>query len=295
MGRISALRKLILSDRPDVAVAFMHSSYIPLAFSLAFSGIPVIGSEHIVAEHYATRHLQYILLLLSSFFIARYTVISKAIRAKYGWLFRRKAVVITNPVFVPTLPDKIPDKAGRRIILSVGKLEPQKDHLTLIRAFARLAPKCPDWNLRIIGEGSMRAQLEVEAERLGLDDRVAMPGSTRNIGAEYAVADIFVLPSRYESFGLVTLEAMSAGLPVIGFADCPGTNEVITDGKNGILASAGNRIDELAKSIEILIQSESERKKLGMQAKTEVAKFSPAEIFGNWEILLSDIGKRNNG
>lgn len=294
LRRMRALRRTILADRPDVVIGFMHSSYVPLAFSLVGSRVPIIGSEHIVVEHYATRKLQYLLLLLSSFFVTRFTVLSETIRSNYAWPFRRKAVVMPNPVFAPTLPADMPHKGGRYLILSVGKLEPQKDHLTLIRAFHSLADQFPHWDLRIVGEGSMRPQLEAEVARLQLSSRVTLPGAIREIGKEYASADIFALPSRYESFGLVTLEAMSAGLPVIGFADCPGTNEVITSGVNGILVGAGDRVEQLAVAIGKLVASHTLRAQLGTRGEAEAHRFLPRQVFAQWEHLLADITKRHD-
>lgn len=95
-----------------------------------------------------------------------------------------------------------------------------------------------------------------------------------------------MLPSRYESFGLVTAEAMAHGLPVIGFADCPGTNELIESGVNGVLVSGPGRIDGLAKAMAQLMASPEDRRRLGNAGRT--AKTADlGSVVAAWEAMLS--------
>ena len=268
----------------------MHSMYVPLAISLIGSGVPVVGSEHIVPQHYDTRRMEYLLAVLSALLIRRFTVLSERIRASYPWLFRRKAVAIPNPVHITnTTHTEKRKEHGGKTVLCVGRLEAQKDHATLIKAFGRIADQFPDWNLRVIGEGFLRPQLESEVATLGLGDRVALPGTIAEIGNEYAAANIFVLPSLYESFGLVTAEAMGHGLPVIGFEDCPGTNELIQDGVNGILVNSSDRVANLSRAMTALMQSRPLREELGARGKAAIERFSPSKIFTRWSDLLEEI------
>jgi glycosyltransferase involved in cell wall biosynthesis len=288
--RIVALRGEIRKEQADIAVGFMHSAYVPLAFALVGTGIPVIGSEHIVRRHYSRRKLQYLLILASSFFIAKFTVLSERIKRDYHWLFRRKAIPLTNPVFRPNSSLSRSKRSTKRI-LSIGKLEPQKDHITLIRAFSTLAKQFPDWDLRIIGEGSQRELLENEVKGLGLGNRVGLPGATRSIGDEYAQADIFALPSRYGSFGLVTVEAMAMGLPVIGFGDCPGTNEVIENNRNGLLVEGSDRVTALAKGMKELMISPDLRQQLAIQGRNTASQHEPERALAMWEKLITELAK----
>ena len=286
--RMRALRQVILSIRPDVVIGFMHSSYVPLSFALIGSGIPLIGSEHIVVEHYQTRRFEYLLLTLSALFIRRFTVLSDRIGRAYPWLVRRKAVAMPNPVnggegFA------IKKDGERKIVLTVGRLETQKDQSTLIRAFGKLADAFPKWDLRIVGEGSLRPELEAEIAALELGRRIQLPGSIAEISAEYTAADLFVLSSRYESFGLATAEAMAHGLAVIGFADCPGTDELIRDGINGMLVDSSQRVENLAKTMECLIEDENQRQALGEQGRKDIARFAPEKVFARWESLVREV------
>ena len=256
--RARALRGLVKSTLPDVAIGFLNSSYVPMAIGLIGSGIPVIASEHIVYEHYRTLTLQRLILHTIAPMTDAFTAVSDEMRESFPPRIRRKMHVIPHPI----APFRSPaDVVGgtRKILLSVGRLEPQKDFATLVSAFAMLADEFPQWILRIVGEGALRQSIEAQARELGLATRIELPGSVRNIEQEYGAAQLFVLPSLYESFGLVTAEALSQGLPAVGFADCPGTNALITPGHNGLLAPGRGSPESLADSLRHLMETYATR------------------------------------
>ena len=287
LGRIKAIRRVLQVRKPDIVIPFMHSSFIPVSLASAGLGIPIIASEHIVPMHYKTRPAQFLLLLLSTFFISQITVLSPNIRRLYPKIVRRKMVVMPNPV-EPPMQEFRQESNNRKTILNVGRLDEQKDQKTLIRAFSDLAPVYPDWDIKIFGEGPLRPFLQNLIKRHSLQNRVFLMGTTPNIGAEYAKADIFAMPSKYESFGLATAEAMSYGVPSVGFAECPGTNELISHNKNGLLVSKRkkNRIEVFKWALELLMKDEGKRAKLGFGAISEVKKFHPDIIIGQWEHLV---------
>jgi len=291
LHRMRALRCVVMEEHPQVAVGFMHSSFVPLAFALAGTSIPVLGSEHIVPEHYRTRPLQYALLISASPFLRKVTVLSEAIRCRYPAPIRNRMIVMPNPV-VPAI-----DHAGsnarkaRYVLLNVGRFDAQKDHATLLRAFARIATAFPDWELRIIGNGPLRGELEHLVHDLGLEERVRMPGVKSDIGVEYRAADAFVISSRYEAFGLVTAEAMAHGLPAVGFADCSGTNELIQNGSTGLLAASGpDRPMSLSLELEHVMSDPDLRRRLGVAAQSAIRnRFSTEHVCNLWESLLGSV------
>ncbi len=288
--RIIALRKLVLEEKPQVAIGFMHSMFVPLAFSLAGTSIPVVGSEHIVAQHYKNRPLQLVLLIISSFLIKNITVLSESIQSRYPSVIRKRMVAINNPVALATGQANLAAVKDRYFVLNVGRLDAQKDQATLIRAFGRIATRHPNWNLKIIGDGPLREDLLELINSLCLNKRVEILGVRSNIGAEYAAADVFVVSSRYESFGLVTAESMSYGLPSIGFADCPGTNELIQDGVTGFLVSAANdRAASLASKLELIISDPQLRETMGNAGRHAIkSKYSINRVASLWEDLLGN-------
>lgn len=288
--RMIHLRRYIKSQRPDIVVAFMHSMFVPMAFALAGTRIPVVGSEHIVPEHYKDRKLEYILLYFSTFFLRKITVLSSAILKKYPRNVREKMVVIGNPVHM-SVSSELPAQR-QSVILNVGRLEPQKDQVTLIRAFAKIANSHPDWKVRIVGEGALRPVLESEIAVLGMQDRIILAGTTKNIAKEYQGASIFALPSRYESFGLATAEAMAYELPAVGFADCPGTNELVIHGKNGLLVEGDDRVLAFAVSLETLMRSPDMRAEMGVNGRESVRQYAPEGVVQKWNDLLIRVFQR---
>jgi glycosyltransferase involved in cell wall biosynthesis len=157
-------------------------------------------------------------------------------------------VVIPNPVDVegvteqagrpaPSLPPAVEGAAIR--FLAVGRLEPQKDHATLLRAFALLRARGVDAALVLAGDGSRRAALAGLAAELGVADRVALVGFVDNPYPLYRWATALVLSSRFEGSPNVVLEALALGVPVVS-TDCPhGPSEILTAPWLGRLVAVG--------------------------------------------------------
>ncbi len=284
--RILALRSTVRRFGPDIAVPFMHSTFVPMSFALAGSGIPVIASEHIVPQHYRNRLVEFFLLSCSVFFVKKITVISEAVKNLYPFFLRGKMIAMPNPVQKSAQSANPADETAPNIILNVGRLDAQKNQKLLIESFAALAPRFPGWQVHIIGEGRLRPALERQIARLGLQDRVFLKGTTSQIGDAYASARIFALPSSYESFGLATAEAMAHSLPAIGFADCPGTNELITDRENGLLAEGLDSVPAFTAALEYLMNNPAERGRLGSNARQSIESFDTQKIADLWEKLL---------
>jgi glycosyltransferase involved in cell wall biosynthesis len=150
-----------------------------------------------------------------------------------------RVIVIYNPIVKrPDTWDGVP-KATERTIVSCGRLEPQKDYPTLLRAF-RLVRKTHNIKLIILGEGSLRYELEAAARDLGLSEDVEFVGFASNPLQYMRDAEVFVHTAVYEGFGLVLLEALTVGCPVVA-TDCPGgVREVLADGEFGTLVPVGN-------------------------------------------------------
>jgi len=288
LERMVALRRTIVNMKPDVVVGFMNSMFIPISLALSGTNFPVIASEHIGVEYYRKHPIEHFLLQLTPFLTKRITIISEKLRNDFNIHLRKHMTVIPNPVNMAkeNIVNSARSNDARNQILCVGRLVSQKDHKTLIKAFAKLAADFPGWDLKIIGEGELRSQLENQIKSLGLKDRIQIASTTANISEEYLDSRIFVVPSLFESFGLVTAEALAYGLPVVGFADCPGTNELIKQDQNGILVQGVQRSAVLSNGIRRLIKSPELRQRLGDAGPESVADFSRERICTKWEELL---------
>lgn len=295
--RMVALRRVIKGQNPDVVVAFMHSMFIPMAFALAGLRIPLVSSEHTTATHYRTRRIEFGLFMAAVPFIDRITVLSNLVARDYPLWIRRKMVPVTNPVS-PTFLDITMNSGDRNLkrILSVGSFSKSKDHITLIRAFGLLARDFPEWSLRILGDGALRSQLELEVSNLDLDDRVSLPGVVTDVREEMSDASLFALASQYESFGLVFAEAMACGKASVAFADCQGANEIIDHGMTGLLVTGTDRVKAMAEGLRRLMVNAEERERMGALARNSVSRrFSIELVCAQWQqVLRETIDVRNH-
>ena len=291
--RVFLIRRSITACNPDIVIGFMHSSFVLAALACAFRRIPIIGSEHIVMNHYHTRPLQFCLYLLSSFFVDRYTFISQVVASNFPYLIRRKMSVIPNPVLVRS--SNQPLSKAHKIILNVGRLEKQKDQTTLIKAFHKVLKVHPEWFLHIVGSGSLASSLKDLVCSLRIQDYVIFRGNVKDIASEYSKASLFVNSALYESFGLVTAEAMSFSLPCIGFADCPGTNELIKHLYTGYLVNPQkDRVNALSDALIDAINNPEDFTLMGRNARDFISsKFSLTEVVNKWEDLFLSFPTRS--
>lgn len=181
---------------------------------------------------------------------------------------RRKTKVLYNPVDIKLISalkrQKIEPEHGEaftgKTILSIGRLEKQKNYKALIYAFKTLLKDYKeDVKLVIIGEGSLREELENVIERTGLKKRVFLIGKQHNVYKFLYHSDMFVLPSIYEGMPNVVLEAMVAGVPVAA-SNLGSIREIISDGKNGLLFETNNIKDMSEKILSLLTDTKKAEK-----------------------------------
>ncbi|WP_245557318.1 glycosyltransferase family 4 protein [Kaistia granuli] len=190
--------------------------------------------------------------------------------------------VIPNQV---NLPSDLQPRRGNKIVAAVGRLVEQKGFDLLLEAFARVAPAHPDWTLVIWGEGPERGRLTAQRDALGLTDRVQLPGVTKRPGLWIETADVFVLSSRYEGWGIVLMEAMAAGLPVISFNCRFGPDEMITHEQDGLLVPDGD-VGALAAGLSRLLADEPLRRHLGATAASSALRFSSRRVMVGWDDVV---------
>jgi phosphatidyl-myo-inositol dimannoside synthase len=162
-------------------------------------------------------------------------------------------------------PPQWPVPPGSRVLLTVARLlasEPGKGVDTVIRAMPRLLKSFPNLYYVVIGDGDGRPAIEKLAAECGVAARVLFPGSrSGSLRSCYEAADVFVMPSRQEGFGIVYLEAMAAARPVVGAA-CGGSTEVVADGETGFLVNYGD-VPALEARLAALLADDGLRKRLG--------------------------------
>ncbi|MGO4325650.1 glycosyltransferase family 4 protein [Cupriavidus sp. 2TAF22] len=201
---------------------------------------------------------------------------------------RSRIEVISNPLPFP-FPE-MPASRESKTVLAVGRLVRAKGFDVLLNAWARVAAGHPDWRLEIIGEGEEREALEALAGELDIAGSVSMPGTRADMESCYRSAAIFCLSSRYEGFGLVLLEAMAFGLPVVS-TDCEtGPRELVRDGENGLVAHPENS-GSLGEKLSLLMGDVSLQESLAREARQFATPFGVDTISKNWQSLLAMAGR----
>lgn len=175
-----------------------------------------------------------------------------------------------------------------KTILAAGRLVPQKGFDLLIEAFAKIVDKAPDWKVKIFGAGKDKEMLQDMIAERHLYNNVLLMGPTQEIEKELTRSSIYALSSRFEGFGMVIVEAMQCGVPVVSF-DCPkGPGEIIAHNEDGILVEDGN-IDAFADALLELIEDKNKRIKFGEKAVENVKRYTIDEIGKQWDSVLKKI------
>jgi glycosyltransferase involved in cell wall biosynthesis len=259
-----------------------------LAARLARPGVVTVGQEHMNFHSHRPRLAADIQRRYGG--LAALTVLTDADARDYAHTAPR----------VERIPNAVPRMGGgvaaldAPVVVAAGRLETQKGFDLLIRAWERVAEAAPDWQLRIYGSGPRRDDLRRMILERGLYDRVLLMGRTKRLGEAMAGASLFVLSSRFEGFGMVIVEAMSKGLPVVSF-DCPrGPGEIIRHGRDGILVPP-EAVDGLADGMLELIQDVPKRRRYGAAAVENARSYAVDSIAEQWEELLRVLTNRAGG
>lgn len=286
---VPPLRTELTACDPDVFVS--PSSFNNVLFWSAVlrgTGIPLLYSEHsnpwrIEEERWSKAERQAVLwaadavhLLLPSFLDAVPPVL------------RQKCRVIGNAVALSVdLPPRTPHAP---CLLSLGRFARVKQIPLLIQAFSLLAADFPEWELHIWGAGEDKAAI-AKAVRAAHCRRIHLHGLAAHPEQQFAQADIFCIPSRFEGFGLTVVEAFGHGVPVVGFAGCSGVNSLVRPGANGALA-AEMTPESLAAGLRPLMADSALRQRMGEAARQDATAFSPTAIYDQWESLLRETAAR---
>ena len=291
---LSKARDSVVSSGIDVLAAlFSWDSLLFFPCLLRDTGIPLLVSEHnnpdiINAERWNAYERHACLAAADSI----HTLL-RGFVPMYPEVLRDRITVIPNAVAAGAPPS--PFRGGRpggRTLLAAGRfVDGMKQFSLLIKAFSRIAGDFPDWRLILCGDGpdSGRYRRLIAAE--GLEGRIDLPGVEADMASRYEASDLVCVPSRYEGFSLVAVEANAFSLPVVGFAGCSGVNEVIVNGENGLLVPEMS-VSALAGQLAALMADEGARRRMGERGRELCVRFSPEAVFAQWEAMLQETARR---
>lgn len=177
---------------------------------------------------------------------------------------------------------------GKQTIISIGRLEVQKDFETLIKATQLVRKKIPTIQLLIIGDGSQKTKLNHLIKKLRLENSVFLLGWRGNVYPYLRRATTFVLSSKYEGFGYVLIEAMSQGTPVISTDSPFGPAEILSSGKYGILTPVKNP-KVMADCILQILQNKKVQRYYATQSQKRASYFSQQAMLSHYKSLLNGL------
>lgn len=284
LKRIACVRNLCKTKKIDCLVSFMAEPNIrSLIACLGLRTRNIVSVRNDPSKEYPGKLL---MVARSLFHLADVVVLQTSQAKKAFEELGDRATIIPNPVG-PSFYRATVDPGSTRIV-AAGRLEEQKNHELLIRAFAGVSDEFPDVSLDIFGEGSLRDPLGKIADELQVGDRVVFHGRSDDMARELVNAEVFVLSSDYEGMPNALMEALAVGVPSIA-TDCPcgGPSDLIDDGGNGVLVPVGS-VQKMEDALRRLLLNEEARKGLSQRAKKSMDEFRIEKVCRKWEEVIGE-------
>lgn len=288
--KIVGIRRVLKQIKPDVLVTMGTPGAL---FDVpAYVGL---GIKHVISErndpaHFGGRTITRIISRLLMRKADGYVFQTKDAQAFYGGDMAKRSVIIANPLFIGDDAPAIQFAEKReKTIVTTGRLNKQKNHPLLISAFKRIVEEFPDYKLIIYGEGPERQNDEMLIQKLGLQERVLLPGTISDVPEKIYKSSLYILPSDFEGMPNALMEAMALGLPCIS-TDCPcgGPKELIKNDINGILVPVGDE-DALANAMRKILSDEKFAAEIGKNAMNIREELSMDKICKKWYEYFKNI------
>lgn len=282
-GRYRKLKKYLKKSEADIYLSTRYE-ISKILTKYGKKNARKIGWEH---NHYHG-NLEYKKNLISaSKNLDQLVLVSRVLTNEYKEEFTKKKC---KCIYIPNMINYdlpfVSDYKERRILF-VGRLEKEKGLFDAIDVMKRLQEKMIPFHYDIVGDGPLRNDLEKHVREKGLANYITFHGFQNHAYIErlYQHASIFLMTSFTESFGLVVIEAMNAGIPTIALSSAEGVRELVLNGSNGYLIQ-NRSLDEMANKIIYLFQNPLEIERLGKNAKEFSKNFLPGSVKAMWLQIL---------
>lgn len=243
----SSLKRELASWQPQIVQTFLFHANLLGRFAAWRASVPHVLSGIRVADRRGRLRLR--LDRWTERFVEKHICVSQAVAdfsIDESGLDPRKVVVICNGVDLATFRDAEPADlsefgipTGAKVVLSVGRLDPQKDPLTLLAAFEQVAQRTENADLLLVGQGPMESEIRKWIAGSKFGARIHLAGWQNNVPGVLKAADVFALASRFEGMPNAVLEAGAAGVPVVATA-AEGVGEILENGQSGWLVGIGD-------------------------------------------------------
>jgi glycosyltransferase involved in cell wall biosynthesis len=285
--RVRALRRTVSAIGPHAVLSFVTSMNVLMILACIRLPVRIVVSERVDPAAHQEQRIWNELRSLAYQFADAVVVQTESIA---GWFRRRlwkrtHVAVIPNPVIALSGVEPCTDKT-EPFLLAAGRFTHQKGFDLLIRAFRAAAGSTRELKLVIVGEGPEAQTLRDLAAQLGLGARVSFPGRVRELSRLLKCAVAFILPSRYEGFPNVLLEALASGVPCVA-TDCPGaTREILGDGAYGILVPPEDP-SALAEAINRLTTDSQLHERFSKAGAVAIERYGLDRVVVEWERVLA--------
>ncbi len=289
LTRFSKLRGIWKEYKPDVILSFIGKNNIMALMTSFGFHIPVVVS---VRSDPDREYYNILLKLLAKTLFSRAAGVVLQTKECLDFFpnnIRKKAVILKNPIDSRFFRERYLGERDKTIV-TVGRIDENKNHQMLVKAFAGIAEEFPEYKLIIYGDGEKRKELLEQAESLGMQERILLPGNIDNVAEAIYKTRVFVLSSNKEGMPNALIEAMVMGLTVVS-TDCPcgGPAELIDPGVNGLLIPVGDE-KALQENLHFLLKNLQFADSIGDKAKITSEIYSPGKVLSEWENYLNLVG-----
>ena len=280
------VRREIKRQKPQIVFSLLAEADIVTA--LALTGVR--GVYHISSERNdPTVRNRWVQRILNRIYrrCSRFVCQSQTVARWYDKIPQENKVVIPNPVDFDHYPQPVPEGPQTRVA-AVGRLRPQKNFDLLIDSFSMIAPRHPQVQLDIYGEGPLREPLQEKIHALGLDGRVNLRGASKQVLTDIRDAAVFVMSSDYEGFPNALVEAIAMGLPVISTDFATGVAREIIGPETGLVVPCGDR-EAMAHALDDLLSHPERRAEMREKGRKAVEPFACDRVIDAWDRFFQDL------
>lgn len=288
LRRLNKLHAIWKAERPDLVLSCIgKNNFMSVVTAMGTRTRPVVSVVGEAKEEYPTGQMR---VLANFLFSHAAGVILQTERSRSFFCKKvgERAVILPNSLNPDFIRPRYEGEREKKIV-SVGRMDANKNHEMQIRAFAALKDRYPDYELVIYGDGELRAGLEALAASLGVSDRVILPGVVQDVARRIERASLFLLTSYSEGVSNALIEALALGLPVVA-TDVPsgGTEELVTDGVNGLVIPTGDQ-KALETAMDRLLGDTALGERLGTEAAKIKERLAPERVNALWKTCFDAI------
>lgn len=286
--RLNKLHAIWKEQKPDLVLSCIgKNNFMAVVTTWGTRTKPVVSVVGEAKEEYPTKLMR---LLANILFSRAAGIILQTERSRS--FFRKnvgqRAVILPNSLNPDFIRPRYEGEREKRIV-SVGRMDANKNHEMQLRAFATLQDRYPGYELVIYGDGELHSFIEELAQELGIAERVVLPGVVADVARRIERASLFLLTSYSEGVSNALIEALALGLPVIA-TDVPsgGTEELMKDGVNGLIISAGDQ-KALETAMERILSEPAYADRLGKEAAKIQERLAPERVNALWKAYFEGI------